>query len=99
MLDLKVIRSDTERVKANLARRGAAGPVTEVLALDERARGLRTRVEAARAERTRISKAVGEARRAGRDSAAEEAEARRLGEELARAEAELREVEAERDRC
>jgi seryl-tRNA synthetase len=98
VLDLKVIRSDTERVKANLARRGAAGPVTEVLALDERARGLRTRVEAARAERTRISKAVGEARRAGRDSAAEEDEARRLGEELARAEAELREVEAERDR-
>ena len=40
---------------------------------------------------------MGEARRTGRDSAAEEEEARRLGEELARAEAELREVEAERD--
>jgi seryl-tRNA synthetase len=98
VLDLKVIRSDAERVEANLARRGAAGPVAEILALDERARGLRTRVEAARAERTRISKAVGEARRAGRDSAAEEEEARRLGEELAGAEAELREIEAERDR-
>jgi seryl-tRNA synthetase len=98
VLDLKVLRSDTERVEANLARRGAAAPVAEVLALDERARGLRTRVEAARAERARISKAVGEARRSGRDSAAEEDEARRLGDELAGAEAELREIEAERDR-
>ncbi len=98
MLDLKVLRSDPERVEANLARRGAAGPVAEVLERDGRARELRTRVEAARAERTRISKAVGEARRAGRDSAADEEEARRLGEELAGAEAELREIEAERDR-
>jgi seryl-tRNA synthetase len=98
VLDLKVIRSDRERVETNLARRGAAGPVAEVLALDERARGLRTRVEATRAERTRISKGVGEARRAGRDTAPEEEEARRLGEELAGAEAELREIEAERDR-
>jgi len=40
VLDLKVIRSDPERVEANLARRGAAGPVAEVLALDERAREL-----------------------------------------------------------
>lgn len=54
-------------------------------------------MEALRAERARISKAVGAARREGRDSAAEEAEARRLGEELAREEADLRELEAVRD--
>ena len=54
-------------------------------------------MEALRAERARISKAVGAARREGRDSAAEEAEARRLGDELARGEAELRELEEARD--
>ena len=97
MLDLKVIRSQRERVTANLARRGAGGVVDELLAADERARALRTEVEATRAERGRISKGIGEAKRAGRDSAPEEAEARRLGDELALREAELREVEEARD--
>ncbi len=83
---------------ANLARRGAGDAVAALLELDERARSLRARVEATRAERARISKAVGQARREGRDSAADEAEARRLGEELAVLEQELREAEAERDR-
>ncbi len=97
MLDLKVIRAEPERVAANLARRGAGGVVDELLAADERARALRTAVEATRAERARISKGIGEAKRAGRDSSAEEAEAKRLGEELARDEAALREIEAVRD--
>jgi seryl-tRNA synthetase len=84
-------------VAANLARRGAGGEVARLLERDERARGLRARVEAARAERGRISRAVGEARREGRDSAADEAEARRLGEELEGLERELRAAEGERD--
>ena len=92
-----MIRSERERVTANLARRGADGVVDELLAADERARALRTEVEATRAERGRISKGIGEAKRAGRDSAPEEAEARRLGDELALREAELREVEEARD--
>ncbi len=82
---------------ANLARRGAGDEVARLLALDERARSLRTAVESARAERARVSKAVGQGRREGRDTADEESEARRLGDELAALEAELREVEAERD--
>ncbi|HSJ73051.1 MAG TPA: serine--tRNA ligase [Miltoncostaeaceae bacterium] len=93
-----MIRSEPERVAANLARRGAGDQVGALLERDGRARALRARVEATRAERARISKAVGQARREGRDSAAEEAEARRLGEELATLEEELREAEAERDR-
>ncbi len=97
MLDLKVIRAEPERVAANLARRGADGVVDEVLAVDERARALRTAVEATRAERARISKGIGEARRAGRDSSAEEAQAKRLGDDLARDEGALRESEASRD--
>ena len=97
MLDLKLIRTERDRVSANLARRGADGGLAGLLAADEASRALRTSVEATRAERARISKGVGEARRAGRDSTAEEAEAKRLGDELSRQEAELREVEARRD--
>ncbi|MGD9695394.1 MAG: serine--tRNA ligase [Thermoleophilia bacterium] len=97
MLDLKLVRSEPERVEANLARRGQGALVAELLDLDARARERRAEVEATRAERGRISKAVGEAKRAGRDSSAEEAEARRLGERLSAAEGELREIEAQRD--
>ena len=97
MLDLKLIRSEPERVAANLARRGADGVLPELLTADQEARALRSRVETTRAERTRISKTVGEARRAGRDAAAEQAEAARLGDELDALEAELREIEGRRD--
>ncbi len=98
MLDLKLIRSERDRVGANLARRGAdAGDLDALLAVDEAARALRVSVEEARAERGRISKGVGEARRAGVDSADLEASARELGEELARREDELRLRERERD--
>ena len=97
MLDLRLIRSETERVAANLARRGADALLPDLLAADQESRALRARVEEARAERTRISKAVGEARKAGRDAAGEQAEAARLGEALSALEAELREAEARRD--
>ena len=97
MLDLKVIRAERERVTANLARRGADAAVAGLLEADGAARALRTSVEATRAERARISKGVGAARREGRDSSAEEAEATRLGDELARQEAELRDLESRRD--
>jgi seryl-tRNA synthetase len=98
VLDLKVIRSETERVAANLARRGADATLPDLVDADERARALRVRVEEARAERTRISKAVGAARKEGRDASAEQAEAARLGEALGALEGELRAAEEARDR-
>jgi seryl-tRNA synthetase len=73
MLDLKAIRSDPERVKQALARRGAAEKVDELLALDARRRELLPAVENAQAERKTLSKQIGERKQAG-----EEAEAERL---------------------
>ena len=61
MLDLKLIRSDPERVKAALARRGAAEQVDELLALDARRRELLPEIESAQAERKTLSKQIGEA--------------------------------------
>jgi seryl-tRNA synthetase len=97
LLDLKLIRSERERVAANLRRRGVDGEVGELLEVDERARAVRTEVESIRAERGRISKAVGQARRAGEDASAQQAEAARLGEELGRLEDDLRGLEGRRD--
>src|SRR4051795_3384012 len=71
MLDLKAIRSDPERVKAALARRGAAEQVDELLALDARRRELLPQVENAQAERKTLSKQIGERKQAGEETEAE----------------------------
>jgi seryl-tRNA synthetase len=89
VLDLRLIRSDTDAVRAALARRQADGPLDELLRRDESRRLLQTQVDELRAERNRASQAIGEARRAGRDATAEQAEAAALGERLAALEAEL----------
>ena len=68
MLDLKLIRSDPERVKTALARRGAADGVDELLALDARRRTLLPEIENAQAERKNALRADrrGQAARRGR---------------------------------
>jgi len=72
MLDLKLIRSEPERIKAALARRGAAEQVDELLALDARRRALLPEVENAQAERKTLSKQIGEAKQSGEEARAEE---------------------------
>jgi seryl-tRNA synthetase len=59
MLDLRAIRDDPDAFRAGLARRGLAGSVDGILALDERRRSLTTEVEALRAEQNKASKAIG----------------------------------------
>src|ERR1700733_7168491 len=100
MLDLKLIRSDPERVKSALARRGAAAQVDELLALDARRRQLLPEVEGAQAERKAISKQVGDAKQGGREAEAEElmATVQGLKERIESAKEELERVEAELDR-
>ncbi len=68
MLDLKLIRSDPERVKTALARRGAAAEVDRLLALDARRRELLPEIEGAQAERKALSKQIGEAKQRGEDA-------------------------------
>lgn len=101
MLDLKLIRSDPERVKAALARRGAAERVDELLALDARRRQLLPEVESAQAERKSLSKRIGEAKGSGDEATASELMATVQGlkeriesgrEELERVDAELAEL-------
>jgi seryl-tRNA synthetase len=93
VLDLKLIRSDPERVKSALARRGAAERVDELLALDERRRGLLPEVENAQAERKALSKRIGAAKQSG--DAAEElmAAVEGLKERIEAGKAELEEVD------
>jgi len=94
MLDLKAIRSDPERVKAALARRGAAEQVDELLALDARRRELLPEVENAQAERKTLSKQIGEKKQAGEDAEELMATVQGLKERIESAKEELEGVEA-----
>src|ERR1700709_840050 len=94
MLDLKLIRSDPERVKAALARRGAAGEVEELLGLDARRRELLPRIEGAQAERKTLSKQIGEAKQRGESGEEQVSADGALKETIESGKAELEQVEA-----
>lgn len=97
MLDLKAIRSEPERVRAALARRGAAERVDELLALDTRRRELLPGLESAQSERNDLSRRIGEKKRAGEDAAELMATVQGLKERIETGKAELEEVEAKLD--
>ncbi len=93
MLSAQFIRENLDRVRSDLAARGADAPIDDILALDEQRRALIGEVEALRAERNTASKAIGATKDA--DERAERiAAARGLGEQLDGLEAQLREAEA-----
>jgi seryl-tRNA synthetase len=95
MLDLKLIRSEPERVKSALARRGAADEVDALLSLDVRRRELLPEIEGAQAERKTLSKQIGEAKRRGEEAADLMATVGGLKERIEAGKAELETVEAE----
>jgi seryl-tRNA synthetase len=99
MLDLKLIRSDPERVKTALARRGAAEQVDELLGLDQRRRELLPRIEGAQAERKTISKQIGEAKQRGEDAAEQMAAVAELKRTIESGKAELEQVDADLQRA
>jgi seryl-tRNA synthetase len=93
MIDIRVLREDPEGVKAALSRRGVdVAEIEAVLVADVAHRALLTRAESLRADVKSLSRAVGEAKRAGDEARAEELseQSRRLGaeERAAAAEAE-----------
>jgi seryl-tRNA synthetase len=98
MLDLKLIRSDPERVKMALARRGAAEQVDELLALDARRRELLPRIEGAQAERKTISKQIGEAKQRGEEAGEQMAAVAELKQAIESGKAELEQVDADLQR-
>ncbi len=98
MLDLKLIRSEPDRIKAALARRGAAERIDELLELDARRRTLLPEIEAVRGERRAASDRIGEAKKAGEDAADAITAVKELKGRMETLEGELAEVEEKRDR-
>src|ERR1700761_5056033 len=97
MLDLRLLRSEPDRVRAALSRRGGDldGAVDRVLSLDERRRALLPDLEELRAEKNRAGGAIAQAKRAGEDASEAIAAMQRLGTREKALDAELAEVDAE----
>jgi len=97
MLDSKLLRSEPEKVAANLARRGFQLDVAKLQALEEQRKKWHVRVDELRNERNTNAKSVGKAKAQGQDIAPLLKHVEELGNQLAEAEVELNKVQAELD--
>jgi seryl-tRNA synthetase len=97
LLDLRLIRSDPDAVRAALARRGIEGAVDELLALDARRRELLPEVEELRAQRNQASELIAQAKRSGEDAQAAIEEMRALGAREKELSADLDQIQSRLD--
>lgn len=97
MLDSKLLRTEPEKVAANLARRGFQLDVVKLQALEEQRKKWHVRVDELRNERNLNAKSVGKAKAQGQDIAPLLKQVEDLGNQLAAAEVELNGVQAELD--
>ncbi len=89
MLDPRLLRTDPEAVRANLARRGFNLDIAAFQAIEERRKLLQVSVEQSRNERNVRSKEIGKLKVSGADTTALMATVKQLGDDLAAAEGEL----------
>ncbi|WP_315760898.1 serine--tRNA ligase [Sphingomonas sp. Y38-1Y] len=99
MHDIRLIRDDPAAFDAALARRGLSPLAADLVALDERRRGLVTELQVGQARRNEASKAIGAAKGKGDHEAAEGlmAEVAALKTRLPELETEERQVTADLD--
>jgi seryl-tRNA synthetase len=93
MLDLRLIRENPEGVERALRTRGVAVSVRPILEADADRRRLIKEAEELKAERNRVSEAIGRAKRRGEEPAAEMARMREVGDRIRALDAEARAVE------
>ncbi|MFN8176682.1 MAG: serine--tRNA ligase [bacterium] len=94
MLDIRLIREETERVRAGCEAKGIPVDLDAILALDESRRRLLRETEELQRERNVRSKEIGARKKAGEDVAALSADVRAVGERIQRLEGEVKDVEA-----
>ena len=95
MLDMKMIRQNTDEVKARLATRGVeAEKIDELLALDKKRRELVGQSESLKQERNTVSEAIAQAKRNKEDANAQIAAMREVGGKIKALDEELAQVQA-----
>lgn len=82
MIDIRLVRSESEKVKENLVRRGVELDVQQLLSQDEQRRDILGLVEEKKARRNAVSKSIGKKKQAGEDVTSVMQEMRELGDEI-----------------
>jgi seryl-tRNA synthetase len=93
VLDLRLIRERPDEVQRALADKGGAQLVPEILAKDTERRRLIREAEELKAQRNVASEAIGRARKAGQDAAAEQARMREVGDRIKALDAETKAID------
>lgn len=95
MLDLKVIRGETERVKAAMARRKENVDIDAVIALDDKRRSLLFEAEGLKAKQNEVTKQIPVMKKEGKDTTSLLEEMKALSAKIKELDVKTREVEAE----
>ncbi|MBE2205482.1 MAG: serine--tRNA ligase [Chthoniobacterales bacterium] len=84
MLDIRLLRENSDAVKSRLATRGPGheSAVDDVLAIDVERRAADTKLQGLQADRNRLSKEIGKLRASKQDSTALEAEVKSFGSRM-----------------
>jgi seryl-tRNA synthetase len=93
MLDIKIIRDQTDAVRQRLAAKKAEALLDPILDLDRERRRLQTEVDQWKNQRNVVSKEIGARKKAGEDISAIQAEMRALGDQIAAADQQIRDLE------
>ncbi len=97
MHDIRRLRQHADEVKASIGRKGFDAHVAKALELDAHWRELTQKGDELKAELNTASRAIGEAKKAGRDAQAEMDHARSVREQAAAADVDKRDVKIELD--
>ena len=95
MLDIKLIRSETERVKKAMSRRKENVDIDGLLALDEKRRQLLFEAEQLKAKQNEMSKQIPVLKKAGTDTAEVFAQLKEMSDKIKEYDAEIREMDDE----
>ncbi|MBD5132831.1 MAG: serine--tRNA ligase [Clostridiales bacterium] len=93
MIDINLIRNDTEGVKAALLKRGYKADFKPILDLDARRREIIGRTETLKAEKNKVSAEIPKLKKAGEPVEPIFARMRELGDEISKNDEELKSVE------
>ncbi len=93
MLDIKILRTEPEKIKEALKNRNNDLDIEPAIALDRERRALLTTVEQKKAEQNKISKQIPQLKKAGEDTSAIFAEMKELSDEIKKDDEKVREID------
>ena len=98
MLDLKLIRGETEKVKEALGRRKEVVDIDAIIAVDDKRRSLLFEAEGLKAKQNEVTKQIPVMKKEGKDTTAVFAEMKEISEKIKELDAKTREIEDELNR-